>query len=380
MRRLLFAALASGALLVSSGQSSATPFFVALGNLDPRAASADGSVVVGGVAGAQGHAFRWTQAGGADFLADVSGALTPDSANGVSADGSVVVGGANYGTRAFRWTEAEGAVDLGRIPGAPEDNLLRFALGVSADGTVIVGQAFSGTAYEPFRWTAAGGMVGLGLLPMHGLGFASAVSADGSVVVGSSSGVVGVPSQAFRWTQENGMVGLGVLGPQGFKTEALGVSADGSVIVGRPGFRWTESGGMESLAANGLGRSPHGVSADGSIVVGDNDALCCSSDAFIWDAEHGTRRLTYPGWTLTLVSGISADGTTVFGHGRDPNGGEQGWVASIDALTIVPEPGTCLLLATGLVALAARREPRDPTQGGAAARPRRGPAHARHAT
>ncbi len=89
--------------------------------------------------------------------------------------------------------------------------------------------------------------------------------------------------------------------------------------------------------------------ADGSIVVGDG-----GTGAFLWDAVHGSRPISYPGWTLDHVRGISADGMVLFGAGTDPSGqADQGWVASIDALGFVPEPGTCVLLLSGLAALAA---------------------------
>jgi len=85
---------------------------------------------------------------------------------------------------------------------------------------------------------------------------------------------------------------------------------------------------------------------------------------FVWDAAHGMREITYPGWDLYQVNGISADGTTLFGLGTDPSGNyRQGWVASIDALTLVAEPGTCVLIGAGLAALAAR-----PRSGSAARR------------
>ncbi|HDZ68804.1 MAG TPA: PEP-CTERM sorting domain-containing protein, partial [Phycisphaerales bacterium] len=93
---------------------------------------------------------------------------------------------------------------------------------------------------------------GLGDLP--GGGFwsnAVGVSADGSVVVGRGFSASGF--EAFRW--ENGvMIGLGDLPGDGFYSNAFDVSANGSVVVGIGGsdsgpeaFRWTAGGGMVGL-------------------------------------------------------------------------------------------------------------------------------------
>lgn len=74
-------------------------------------------------------------------------------------------------------------------------------------------------------------------------------------------------SQSITW--------LGTLG--GTESEAIGVSADGSVVVGfvrfsgeARAFRWTQGGGMQ-LIPNTLGgrdSRAYGVSADGTVVVG----------------------------------------------------------------------------------------------------------------
>lgn len=42
----------------------------------------------------------------------------------------------------------------------------------------------------------------------------------------------GESAEAFRWTSDGGMVGLGDLPGGRFDSFAIGVSADGSVIVG----------------------------------------------------------------------------------------------------------------------------------------------------
>ena len=68
---------------------------------------------------------------------------------------------------------------------------------------------------------------GLGDLPGGGFGSnAFGVSADGSIVVGVGSSAAG--NQAFRWTAAGGMVGLGDLPGGNFDSRANGVSADGA--------------------------------------------------------------------------------------------------------------------------------------------------------
>jgi probable HAF family extracellular repeat protein len=175
---------------------------------------------------------------------------------------------------------------------------------------------------EAFRWTSAGGLVGLGDLPGGASrSEANAVSADGSVIVGYDTSASGI--EAFRWTSAGGMVGLGDLPGGIFDSEALAVSADGSIVVGR---------------------------GDGS------------AEPFIWDAVNGMRSLStvltdlgldLSGWDLRTATGISADGSTIVGDGVY-NEVEQAWIA------VIPEPGTGLLLMTGLLGLAYRQRRRRP--------------------
>ena len=71
------------------------------------------------------------------------------------------------------------------------------------------------------------------------------------------------------------LIWLGTLG--GRESEAWGISADGSVVVGeaenpawqRRAFRWTAAGGMQHLGTlGGYWSEATAVSADGSVVVG----------------------------------------------------------------------------------------------------------------
>jgi probable HAF family extracellular repeat protein len=97
------------------------------------------------------------------------------------------------------------------------------------------------------------------------------------------------------------MVGLGDLSGGEFLSEASGVSADGSVVVG------------------------YSEGDDGNV-------------AFIWNAN-GMRnleqvlsnefKLNLGGWKLERATGISNDGLTIVGNGSNPNGQDGAWLAKL---------------------------------------------------
>ena len=167
----------------------------------------------------------------------------------------------------------------------------------------------------------------LGTLPESHWIWAYGVSADGSVVVGRTEHDLGYES-AFRW--ENGvMQPLGTLG--GYRSAAYGVSADGSVEVGWSwnasgdgrAFRWTASGGMQDMGTlGGSGSYASGVSADGSVVVGGAQNASSDWRAFRWTQATGMEdlNLTYAalltsGSRLTEARAISPDGRYIVGYG-----------------------------------------------------------------
>ena len=94
--------------------------------------------------------------------------------------------------------------------------------------------------------------------------------------------------------------------------------------------------GLGDLAGGGFSSRALAVSADGSVVVGFGDSAS-SSEAFIWDQTHGMRNLRdvlvndlgldLTGWQLIHANGISADGLTIVGRGRNPGGNREAWIA-----------------------------------------------------
>ena len=253
-------------------------------------------------------------------LGHLPGGYPCSRAKGVSADGQVVVGfgaSASWQTfEAFRWTAEQGMVGLGHIPGGDFGSV---ASGVSADGSVIVG----GSGAEAFRWTPDEGMVGLGDLPGGGFrSYGYAVSADGYVVVGRGTSDLG--PEAFRWTAEEGMIGLGDIPGGFFQSIAYGVSGDGSVVVGK-----------------GAAVEPEIVAS--IWLAGDNQMY----DLGHWLMDNFALDLT--GWELSSAYGISADGCTIVGSGRNPLGQVEAWIAHI------PEPSTLWLLAVGVLAFGRRK-------------------------
>jgi probable HAF family extracellular repeat protein len=146
------------------------------------------------------------------------------------------------------------------------------------------------------------------------------VSSDGSVVVGyghiDDNGFTTL--EAFRWTSGDGMVGLGDLPGGPFTSQAFGVSGDGSTVVGYgssansgEAFRWTATSGMVGLGALPGGQvlsQAYGVSADGSVVVGTSDSAS-GNEAFRWTSGGGMERL----WDVLVANGVdpAADGWTV---------------------------------------------------------------------
>ncbi len=312
----------------------------------PSAISADGRVVVGssdahpeGVATPRARPFAWDRGTGITALPTPVD-WGPCYASGVSADGSVILGfGADEQGRSLlvRWFDRAGPFRL-ELPD-PQSSVDTVRL--SDDGETILLHLDD----RPYLWSLESGFVALPSIPdRSGIFQSRALSGDGLTVVGALSDQQGV--YAYSWTSTGGYVELGQLPGGPLYTLAYAVNTDGSVITGfsrtnsfqfpfGEAFRW-ESGGLAALGFTGEGRA---VSSDGLTIVGNRPGLPGFSGAFIWREGRGARTilsllanaydLPMNDWELRRAYGVSLDGRTFIGEGRNQNGVFQGWVASL---------------------------------------------------
>jgi uncharacterized membrane protein len=153
--------------------------------LEVAGLSDDASAVVGAIVDPGEYsrqAMRWTQSTG---VVPIGIGNLKSAATAISGDGKVIVGRAGAlspyaGDRAFRWTENGGATFLASlIPNGPN-----VPTGVSNDGSVIVGSALGLNGYLAYRWTSDMDTVALDLPGGYTQSAAADVTADGRVVVG----------------------------------------------------------------------------------------------------------------------------------------------------------------------------------------------------
>ncbi|MHB8949158.1 MAG: autotransporter domain-containing protein [Rhodoferax sp.] len=152
-----------------------------------------------------------------------------------------------------------------------------------------------------------------------------------------AAALVGVLALSAQAADE--FTGLGFLGT-GTQSFALGVSADGSVVVGKSidsnfiseAFRWTSGGGMTGLGFLGTGTDSYAtsVSADGGVVVGASRNNTypvweigrydypSEIEAFRWTSGGGMTGLGFLGTgTGSYATSVSADGRVVVGSSQN---------------------------------------------------------------
>lgn len=294
----------------AAGGMVALPVTQSKPNGEGHACSAGGDVI-----GGMGIFFDlfagqlWTSSGVSTLPGAVDGTYKPAVVSGLSRDGRIATGTAGSGVigyQAYLWTTGDAnPTGLGYLGGSPKVRGSE-AHGMSGDASVVTGvSTASDTTLAGYRWTAAGMTA---LPPIAGFSGTNgwAVSRDGRTIVGwatPSNAIRGqtFPRQATSWNA-TGALDLGDLGGFSLSSQAYGVSADGSIIVG--------------------------VAASGQAFF--------DQTAFIWDATNGMRRLQSvlgsavpSGWTVLVASAVSDNGKTVGGYAVDPNGNVVGFSATL---------------------------------------------------
>ncbi len=350
-------ALAGTMALSTSALASPAAFSLIQSDLtDLGGISADGSTVVGATGVESGFVvtfspFRWTIETGAILLAPVP--FTGQTiAQAVSADGSVIAG--RTPTGGFLWTS----------PGPRQNLAFGEVLDLSASGATYITSAGRGQFPTP--------PVTLPTLPGASIGRPVALSADGQTVAGNDTVQVEDPggggygygyggpslinvSQAVRITPSNAVQSLGALG--GDESFALGISADGAVVVGRA-ERAPASGGINRAFSSTNGAAmvelptPPGTqnatsaaldaAGDGSVIVGDagGQAVFWSGGSPQFIREYMlSRGIDVSAHQFLTAEGVSDDGRFVVGQSfRTGSGTVDAYRVDLQAFCVAPSP------------------------------------------
>ncbi len=228
----------------------------------------------------------------------------------------------------------------------------------NADGSIAIGA--SGLANPPGtengrvaeQWTAGGGLITLPQIPADGTTGDGFVSASDITATGSWIAYRAWPGwPAVHRTEAvicsgdlSQVITLGRLAPNR-NSAANQISDDGSIAFGfaldasanQQAFRWTQSTGMQVLAApSGYPGPPaydnlntpagRACSTDGSVSAGflsaydDNTGDEFDVQAYRWTQTSGMQLLGYlPGGDRSAALAMSADGSTIFGVSRSTN-------------------------------------------------------------
>ena len=131
------------------------------------------------------------------------------------------------------------------------------AYAISNDGTTVVGSGSAALDFEAFRWTQATGM--LPLADLAGGGFesgANAVAVQRTPTVIAGYGTTATAAEAASWSSPlYAPTSLGTLGGANPGSVANGISANGSVIVGRTTTAGRQRGVHAGRRAAGWSRS-----------------------------------------------------------------------------------------------------------------------------
>lgn len=329
------------------------------------------------------------------------------NASAISADGRVVVGYTSndyYNSKSFRWDADAGMRELPPVAG---DVSTRAAV-LSADGRMAAGLSIGGVSWEAWhnaRWDQTAPEYIAGGTGSIAFPYPRGISGDGSTILLQLTGGQSV----YLWT--NGTIQeLNV--PTSMQSPVGGLSRDGTTVVGSLSqtkaatlaYRYRVGSGYRFLPplTSGGGAGAKLVSQDGSLVVGTSSANgqghlvrwdetdkiedlgswefpvssivdCMTPDAqlvvglarldgdlvsYVWTEAKGFKFFTdvlsdagvpLDGWNTLRVTGVSDNGLTFTGEGRNPAGQREAWIVTI------PAPASSALTLLGMLVAARRR-------------------------
>jgi probable HAF family extracellular repeat protein len=313
--------------------------------------SADGSVVTGRALHPSGEelAYRW-ESGEMQSLGPAGFDLTART-TAMNASGTIIAGITFFNFSAYWWENGEASL----FSDSTTEGSMGYVADISDNGSVAVGS--NGFTQLQILRRVDGVVQNLNYLDEgDNRGSATAVSADGSVVVGNSSNSSSSLNKAFRWVDG---VMAAIPRPEGsLQNTAVGVSADGSIVLGdsysdeipQRIYRYDVNAPedqrlvllpMENQELEVVFDKTEAVaiSGDGSIILG-RGYYFSSTRAVIWREKDGW--MPVPLDTLVStgslgsgqiygVTDISRDGSTVVGTGLNLSSSRMAFRILLDA-------------------------------------------------
>ncbi|MBM3868772.1 MAG: autotransporter domain-containing protein [Verrucomicrobia bacterium] len=278
--------------------------------------------------------------------------------NGVSGDGFTAVGRTNLGPGLMNAFKLVGNAYATLTPLGGHQNAVATA--ASADGSVVVGFSIDGSAFnQAVSWTGVN-PTALDTINEYMFSEATAVSANGGTIVGWGFSNINFIEEAFFY-RNNTLTNIGVaFGSPFVASKAVGVSADGAVIVGTrgdsfstpttlQGFIHTSGGvtavdaptGIAAFGTNGLTLTQlTGISGDGAVVIGFASSSLNSSplgneQAFKYVRAGSTYQAlgTLTGGNWSIARAVNSDGSVIVGQADNALGDREAFVHQNGTMT-----------------------------------------------